>query len=153
MSKSVVITSATRTAVGSLGKALKNIPSEELGSVVIKEVIKRSNIKSSDIDETIMGQVLTGGAGQNPARQAAMKSGIPKEKPAYVVNQVCGSGLRSIASGFQSIKLGDSKIVIAGGQESMSLAPHAIHLRDGKKIGDTELVDTMIKDGFWDAFH
>ena len=153
MSKSVVITSATRTAVGSLGKALKNIPSEELGSVVIKEVIKRSNIKSSDIDETIMGQVLTGGTGQNPARQAAMKSGIPKEKPAYIVNQVCGSGLRSIASGFQSIKLGDSKIVIAGGQESMSLAPHAIHLRDGKKIGDTELVDTMIKDGLWDAFH
>ena len=153
MSKSVVITSATRTAVGSLGKALKNIPSEELGSVVIKEVIKRSNIKSSDIDETIMGQVLTGGTGQNPARQAAMKSGIPKEKPAYIVNQVCGSGLRSIASGFQSIKSGDSKIVIAGGQESMSLAPHAIHLRDGKKIGDTELVDTMIKDGLWDAFH
>ena len=153
MSKSVVITSATRTAVGSLGKALKNIPAEELGSVVIKEVIKRSNIKSSDIDETIMGQVLTGGTGQNPARQAAMKSGVPKEKPAYIVNQVCGSGLRSIASGFQSIKSGDSKIVIAGGQENMSLAPHAIHLRDGKKIGDTELVDTMIKDGLWDAFH
>ena len=153
MSNSVVITSATRTAVGSLGKALKNIPSEELGSVVIKEAIKRSNIKSSDVDETIMGQVLTGGTGQNPARQAAMKSGVPKEKPAYIVNQVCGSGLRSIASGFQSIKSGDSKIVIAGGQESMSLAPHAIHLRDGKKIGDTELVDTMIKDGLWDAFH
>ena len=133
MSKSVVITSATRTAVGSLGKALKNIPGEELGSVVIKEVIKRSNIKSSDIDETIMGQVLTGGTGQNPASQAAMKSGIPKEKPAYIVNQVCGSGLRSIASGFQSIKSGDSKIVIAGGQENMALAPHAIHLRDGKK--------------------
>ena len=153
MSKSVVITSATRTAVGSLGKALKNIPSEELGSAVIKEVIKRSNIISSDIDEIIMGQVLTGGTGQNPARQAAMKSGIPKEKPAYIVNQVCGSGLRSIASGFQSIKSEDSKIVIAGGQENMSLAPHAIHLRDGKKIGDTELVDTMIKDGLWDAFH
>ena len=153
MSNSVVITSATRTAVGSLGKALKNIPSEELGSVVIKEAIKRSNIKSSDVDETIMGQVLTGGTGQNPARQAAMKSGVPKEKPAYIVNQVCGSGLRSIASGFQSIKSGDSKIVIAGGQESMSLAPHAIHLRDGKKIGDTELIDTMIKDGLWDAFH
>ena len=153
MRKSVVITAATRTAVGSLGKALKNIPSEELGSVVIKEVIKKSNISSSDIDETIMGQVLTGGTGQNPARQAAMKSGIPKEKPAYIVNQVCGSGLRSIASGFQSIKSGDSKIVIAGGQENMSLAPHAIHLRDGKKIGDTELIDTMIKDGLWDAFH
>ena len=153
MNKSVVITSAVRTAVGSLGKALKNIPSEELGSAVIKEAINRSNIKSSEVDETIMGQVLTGGTGQNPARQAAMKSGIPKEKPAYIVNQVCGSGLRSIASAFQSIKTGDSKIVIAGGQENMSLAPHAIHLRDGKKIGNTELVDTMIKDGLWDAFH
>ena len=100
-----------------------------------------------------MGQVLTGGSGQNPARQAAIKSGIPKEKPAYIVNQVCGSGIRSIASGFQSIKSGDSKIVIAGGQENMSLAPHAIHLRDGKKLGDAELIDTMIKDGLWDAFH
>ena len=153
MSKSVVITSAVRTAVGSLGKALKNIPSEELGSTVIKEAINRSNIKSADVDEIIMGQVLTGGTGQNPARQAAMKSGIPKEKPAYIVNQVCGSGLRSIASGFQSIKSGDSKIVIAGGQENMSLAPHAIHLRDGKKLGNSELIDTMIKDGLWDAFH
>ena len=99
-----------------------------------------------------MGQVLTGATGQNPARQASIKSGIPKEKPAYVVNQVCGSGIRSIASGFQSIKSGDSKIVIAGGQENMSLAPHAIHLRDGKKLGDAELIDTMIKDGLWDAF-
>ncbi len=153
MNKTVVITSAARTAVGSLGKSLKNVPSEELGSTVIKEVINRSNIKSADVDETIIGQVLTGGTGQNPARQAAMKSGIPKEKPAYIVNQVCGSGLRSVASGFQSIKSGDSKIVIAGGQENMSLAPHAIHLRDGKKIGNTELVDTMIKDGLWDAFH
>ena len=100
-----------------------------------------------------MGQVLTSSAGQNPARQAAMMSGIPKEKPAHIVNQVCGSGIRSVASGFQSIKSEDSKIVIAGGQESMSLAPHAIHLRDGKKLGDTELVDTMIKDGLWDAFN
>ena len=153
MSKSVVITAATRTAVGSLGKSLKNVPGEELGSTVIKETIKRSNLKPADIDEVIMGQVLTGGAGQNPARQAAMKSGVPKEKPAYVVNQVCGSGIRSIASGFQSIKSGDSNIVIAGGQESMSLAPHAVHLRDGKKLGNTELTDTMIKDGLWDAFH
>ena len=153
MSKSVVITAATRTAVGSLGKSLKNIPGEELGSTVIKETIKRSNIKPTEVDEVIMGQVLTAGAGQNPARQAAMKSGVPKEKPAYIVNQVCGSGIRSIASGFQSIKSGDSNIVIAGGQESMSLAPHAIHLRDGKKLGNTELTDTMIKDGLWDAFH
>jgi len=153
MSKSVVITAATRTAVGSLGKSLKNVPGEELGSTVIKETIKRSNLKPADIDEVIMGQVLTGGAGQNPARQAAMKSGVPKEKPAYVVNQVCGSGIRSIASGFQSIKSGDSNIVIAGGQESMSLAPHAVHLRDGKKLGDAKLIDTMIKDGLWDAFN
>ena len=153
MSKSIVITSATRTAVGSLGKSLRNIPGEELGSTVIKETIQRSNIKPAEVDEVIMGQVLTGGTGQNPARQSAMKSGIPKETPAYIVNQVCGSGIRSIASGFQSIKSGDSNIVIAGGQESMSLAPHAIHLRDGKKLGDTELIDTMIKDGLWDAFH
>ena len=148
-----MITAATRTAVGSIGKSLKNVPGEELGSTVIKETIKRSNLKPAEIDEVIMGQVLTGGAGQNPARQAAMKSGVPKEKPAYVVNQVCGSGIRSIASGFQSIKSGDSNIVIAGGQESMSLAPHAVHLRDGKKLGNTELTDTMIKDGLWDAFH
>ena len=153
MTNSVVITSATRTAIGSLGKALKNIPANELGSAVISESIKRSKLKNEDVDEVIMGQVLTGGTGQNPARQAAINSGIPKEKPAYIVNQVCGSGIRSVVSGFQSIKSGDSKIVIAGGQESMSLAPHAIHLRDGKKLGDTEMIDTMIKDGLWDAFN
>jgi acetyl-CoA C-acetyltransferase len=153
MDNSVVITSAVRTAVGSLGKSFKNISAHELGSEVIKSAIKFSKINSKEVDEIILGQVLTGGMGQNPARQAAIKSGIPKEKPAYVVNQVCGSGIRSIASGFQSIKSGDSKIVIAGGQENMSLAPHAIHLRDGKKLGDTALIDTMIKDGLWDAFH
>jgi acetyl-CoA C-acetyltransferase len=151
--KNIYITSAKRTAVGSLGKSLKNIKAEELGSAVISSVIDESQLKSNELDEVIMGQVLTGGSGQNTARQAAMKSGIPKEKPAYVVNQVCGSGIRSVASGFQSIKAGDSKILVAGGQESMSLAPHAIHLRDGKKLGDTALIDTMIKDGLWDAFH
>jgi acetyl-CoA C-acetyltransferase len=151
--KDIVITSALRTAVGSLGKSLKNVSAKDLGSVVISESIKKSKLKNDEIDEVIMGQVLTGGAGQNPARQAAIKSGIPKETPAYIVNQVCGSGIRSVASGFQSIKAGDSKIVIAGGQESMSLAPHAIHLRDGKKLGDTEIVDTLIKDGLWDAFN
>ena len=151
--KNVYLTSATRTAVGSLNKSLKNVPGFELGSTVISESIKRSGLKKNEVDEVILGQVLTGGAGQNPARQALIHSGIPKEKPAHIVNQVCGSGIRSIASGFQSIKSGDSKIVIAGGQESMSLAPHAIHLRDGKKLGDTELTDTMIKDGLWDAFH
>jgi len=153
MTNSVVITSANRTAVGSLGKTLKNIPADELGSAVILESIAKSNIKKDEVIEIIMGQVLTGGAGQNPARQAAIKSGIPKERPAYIVNQVCGSGIRSVVSGYQSIKCGDSKIVVAGGQENMSLAPHAIHLRDGKKLGDTEMIDTLIKDGLWDAFN
>ena len=153
MMKNVFVVSAVRTAVGSLGRSLKNIPGDELGSSVISKSLENSKIKKEDVDEVIMGQVLTGGTGQNPARQAAMKSGIPKEKPAFIVNQVCGSGIRSVASGFQSIKSGNSKIVIAGGQESMSLAPHAIHLRDGKKLGDTEMIDTMIRDGLWDAFH
>ena len=153
MANSVVITSASRTAVGSLGKSLRNISAIDLGCAVISESINKSKLNKEDIDEVIMGQVLTGGTGQNPARQAAIKSGIPKEKPAYIVNQVCGSGIRSVASGFQSIKALDSKIIIAGGQENMSLAPHAIHLRDGKKLGDTEMIDTMIKDGLWDAFN
>ena len=149
----VYITSALRTAVGSLGKSLKAFKAEDLGSAVISKNVIKSGLKNNDVDEIIMGQVLTGGSGQNPARQAAMKSGIPKEKPAYVVNQVCGSGIRSVASGLQSIIAGDSKILVAGGQENMSLAPHTIHLRNGKKLGDTELIDTMIKDGLWDAFH
>ena len=153
MTNSIVITSATRTAVGSLGKSLKNISANELGSSVIIESIKRSKLKPVDVDEVIMGQVLTGGTGQNPARQAAVNAGIPKEKPAYIVNQVCGSGIRSVVSGFQSILSADSNIVIAGGQENMSLAPHAIHLRDGKKLGDAQIMDTMIKDGLWDAFN
>ena len=151
--KDIVITSACRTAVGSLGKTLKKVKADEMGSAVISESMNKSKIKPAEIDEVIMGQVLTGGAGQNPARQAAIRSGIPKESPAFIVNQVCGSGIRSVASGFQSIKAGDSKIVIAGGQESMSLSPHAIHLREGKKLGDSEMIDTMIKDGLWDAFH
>ena len=149
----VVITSAVRTAVGSLNRSLKNVPGHELGSAVISESINRSNLKKDEVDEVIMGQVLTGGTGQNPARQASIHSGIPKEKPAFIVNQVCGSGIRSVVSGYQSIKAGNSSIIVAGGQESMSLAPHAIHLRDGKKLGDTEMTDTMIKDGLWDAFH
>jgi acetyl-CoA C-acetyltransferase len=149
----VVITNALRTAVGSLGKSLKNVPAPNLSAKVISSLLKNSGIKNNEIDEIILGQVLTGSAGQNPARQAAMQAGIPKEIPAYIVNQVCGSGIRSIASGFQSIKSGESKIVIAGGQENMSLAPHAVHLRDGKKLGDATITDTMIKDGLWDAFH
>ena len=151
--KEIYITSAVRTAVGSLGKTLKNISAEVLGSRVITEAINKSKIKNIEIDEVILGQVLTGGAGQNPARQAAIKSSIPIEKPAYIVNQVCGSGLRSVASAFQSIRSGDTNIIVAGGQENMSLAPHSIHLRDGKKLGDDKLIDTMIKDGLWDAFN
>ncbi len=153
MNKSVVITSAFRSAIGSLGKSLKNTPSHELGSLVIKENIKESELKQDEIDEIIMGQVLTAGLGQNPARQAAMEAGIPKETPAYLVNQVCGSGIRSVVSGFQSIRSGDSKILIAGGQENMSLSPHAVHIRDSKKIGDISMTDTMVKDGLWDAFY
>ena len=149
----IYITSAKRTAVGSLGKSLKNISSIDLGANVINSTIKHSKLKNEDINEVIFGQVLTGGIGQNSARQASIKSGIPKEVPAYVVNQVCGSGLRSVSSAYQSIKSGDTKVIIAGGQENMSLAPHVIHLREGKKLGDAQLIDTMIKDGLWDAFH
>jgi acetyl-CoA C-acetyltransferase len=149
----VVIVSASRTAVASLGKSLKNISADNLGAKVILDQINKLKLKKNNIDEVIFGQVLTGGCGQNPARQAAIKAGLSKETPAYVVNQVCGSGLRSIIAGYQGIVTGNSKIVIAGGQENMSLAPHVIHLREGKKIGDTELIDTMIKDGLWDAFH
>ena len=151
--KNIYITSALRTAVGSFGKTLKNVSSFDLGSEVISGVIDKSKIEKNAVDEIIMGQVLTAGIGQNPARQASIKAGVPKEVPAYIVNQVCGSGIRSVVSGFQSINSGNSKIIISGGQENMSLAPHTIHLRDGKKLGNTELIDTMIKDGLWDAFH
>ena len=151
--KNVVITSAVRTPVGTLGGSLKNIQGHILGSVVIKEVLKRSKIKSNDIDEVIMGQVLTGSAGQNPARQAAIQAGLPIDKTAYVINQVCGSGLRSVAAGYQAIMSNDADIIVAGGQESMSNAPHAINIRDGQKLEESKLVDTMIKDGLWDAFN
>jgi len=151
--KNIVITSALRTAIGSFNGSLKNIQADELGSVIIKENIKISKLKSNEIDEVIMGQVLTSATGQNPARQAAIKAEIPIEKTAYVINQVCGSGLRAIASGYQSILTKDSKIIIAGGQESMSNAPHAIHFRKNNKLEETNLIDTMIKDGLWDAFN
>ena len=149
----VYITACSRTAVGSLGKSLKNIKAEELGSAVISSNLRLNNIKKGEIDEIIIGQVLTAASGQNPARQAAIKSGIPYETPAYLVNQVCGSGLRSVISGFQSIKTNSAKIVISGGQENMSLAPHAVFLRNEKKPGDAKLIDTLIKDGLWDAFN
>ena len=129
--KEVVIVGAVRTPIGAYKGSLKHIKADQLGSIVIKEVLKKSKINKDVIDEVIMGQVLTGGAGQNPARQAAMKSGIPKEKPAYIVNQVCGSGIRSIASGFQSIKANDTKIIIAGGQESMTNSKEEMMLKDG----------------------
>tara|TARA_X000000368_G_scaffold417839_1_gene415411 strand:+ start:372 stop:1544 length:1173 start_codon:yes stop_codon:yes gene_type:complete len=151
--KKIIISSAVRTAIGSFGKTLKNTSAVELGSAVITEAIKKSKIRPSDVDEVIMGQVLTAGCGQNPARQSAIKSGVPVEKPSYLVNQVCGSGLRSIVSAYHSILTDSSKIVVAGGQESMSSSRHCIHLRDGKKIGNVELVDSMIKDGLWDAFN
>ena len=149
----VVITSALRTAIGTFDGSLKNIQAHNLGSIVVKETIKKSKLKFSEIDELIMGQVLTSSTGQNPARQAAVQAGIPIEKTAYIVNQVCGSGLRAVAAGYQSIISNDSKVVIAGGQESMTNAPHAIHFRNGKKLDEANLVDTMIKDGLWDAFN
>jgi len=151
--KSIVITSALRTAIGTFNGSLKSMQAHELGSVVIKENMKKSKLKSNEIDEIIMGQVLTGATGQNPARQAAIKAEIPIEKTAYVINQVCGSGLRAIAAGYQSILSEDSNIVIAGGQESMTNAPHAIHFRNNKKLEEKNLIDTMIKDGLWDAFN
>ncbi len=151
--KNIVITSATRTPIGALKGSLKDKEAHDLGSVVIKEVMKKSNIKPQDVDEIILGQVLTGSSGQNPARQAATKAGIPYEKTSYIINQVCGSGLRSIASGYQAILSKDVKIVVAGGQESMTNAPHAINFRAGQKLEEKNLIDTMIKDGLWDAFN
>ena len=151
--KNVVIISAVRTAIGAFDASLKHIQSHDLGSIVIKEVLKKSKLKSKDVDEVIMGQVLTAAAGQNPARQAAIKAGIPINKTAYVVNQVCGSGLRSVAMGYQAIRTNDASVIVAGGQESMSNAPHAINIRKNKKLEKSKLVDTMIKDGLWDAFN
>ena len=152
-SKEVVIVSAIRTPIGAYKGSLKNIKSHHLGSIVIKEVLKRSKFDKDEIDEVIMGQVLTASAGQNPARQAAINAGIPISKPAYIVNQVCGSGLRAVISGYQSIKLGESINIIAGGQENMSIAPHSIFYRDEKKISEDKLLDTMINDGLIDAFN
>ena len=151
--RSVVITSALRSAIGSFNGSLKNMQAHDIGSIVIKETIKKSNLKFNDIDDLIMGQVLTAGVGQNPARQAGIKAGLPVEKPAYVINQVCGSGLRSIAAGYQSIISNDAKIIISGGQESMTNSPHAINYRKDKKLDEAKLVDTMMKDGLWDAFN
>ena len=152
-SKEVVIASAIRTPIGTYKGSLKNIRSDQLGSIVIKEVLKRSKTTGEEIDEIIMGQVLTAGAGQNPARQAAINAGIPVSKPAHIINQVCGSGLRAVVSGYQSIKLGESLNVIVGGQENMSITPHSIFYRDKKNFSEDRLSDTMLKDGLIDAFY
>ena len=150
--KEVVIVSAVRTPIGDYKGSLKNFRSDQLGSIVIKGILNKSNFSKEEIDEVILGQVLTAGSGQNPARQASVKAGIPVSKPAHIVNQVCGSGLRAVISGYQSIRLGEAKNVISGGQENMSIAPHSIFYREEKVISREKLVDTMINDGLIDAF-
>ncbi len=152
-SNDVVITSALRTPIGRYKGSLKNLSASKLGSIVIKEVIYKSKLAVEEIDEVIMGHVLTSGLGQNPARQASIGAGLPVSKPAHIVNQVCGSGLRSVVSGYQSISLGENQIVVAGGQENMSRATHAIYYREDKKFSEKNLVDTMIKDGLLDYFN
>jgi acetyl-CoA C-acetyltransferase len=149
----VVIVSAVRSAVGSFNGGLSTLPAHELGALVIREALSRARVEPGEVSDVIMGQVLTAGQGQNPARQAAVRAGIPVETAALTINQVCGSGLRSAALGYQAIKSGDADIVVAGGQESMSLSTHCAHLRNGTKMGPLELVDTMIRDGLWDAFN
>jgi acetyl-CoA C-acetyltransferase len=149
----IVIASAARTPIGSFNGGLASLPAHELGKIAIKAALERAKTEAGEVSEVVLGQVLTAATGQNPARQAAVLAGIPVERTAYAINQLCGSGLRSVALGFQAIRLGDSDIVVAGGQESMSQAPHAAHLRNGTKMGSMEMVDTMIKDGLWDAFN
>ncbi len=152
-SSSIVIASAARTAVGSFNGAFATVPAHELGAAALKAALERAGVDAAEVDEVILGQVLQAGEGQNPARQAAIKAGVPNEATAWSVNQLCGSGLRAVALGMQQIALGDAKIIVAGGQESMSMAPHAAHLRGGTKMGDMKMVDTMIKDGLTDAFY
>ena len=149
----VVITSALRTPIGTYKGSLKDLSADKLGALAIKEAIHKSNLKPDQIDEVIMGHVLTSGLGQNPARQASIHAGIPVSKPAHIINQVCGSGLRSIVSGFQSIKLEENKIIVSGGQENMSRAPHSLFYRENKKLDESKLVDTMINDGLIDSFN
>jgi acetyl-CoA C-acetyltransferase len=149
----VVIAAAARTPVGAFNGGLSTLSAAELGRIAIADALKRAKVEPGQVDEVILGQILTAGAGQNPARQAAVAAGVPYEKTAYQINQLCGSGLRAVALGYQAIQLGDSAIVVAGGQESMSQSPHCMHLRGGTKMGNAELVDTMIKDGLWDAFN
>jgi acetyl-CoA C-acetyltransferase len=150
---SIVIASAARTAVGAFNGAFGAIPAHELGATAIRGALARAGVEAGEVDEVILGQVLQAAEGQNPARQAAMKAGIPQEATAWSVNQLCGSGLRAVALGMQQIALGDARIIVAGGQESMSMAPHAAHLRSGTKMGDMKMIDTMIRDGLTDAFY
>jgi acetyl-CoA C-acetyltransferase len=149
----IVIAGAARTPVGAFNGAFAAVPAHKLGQAAIVEAMSRAAVEGAEVDEVVLGQILTAGTGQNPARQAAVAAGIPVEKTAYGINQLCGSGLRSVALAFQAIHCGDNAIIVAGGQESMSQAPHCMHLRAGTKMGDAQLVDTMIKDGLWDAFH
>ncbi len=149
----VVIVAAKRTAVGSFNGTLADTPAHQLGTIAIKAALADCGVKPEEVDEVVLGQVLTAATGQGPGRQAAMGAGIPKEKTAYTINQICGSGLRAVALGYQAIACGDADIMVCGGQESMSMSPHAIHMRNGVKFGDAKLVDTMIKDGLWDAFN
>ena len=149
----VVIVGAARTPVGAFNGGLSSVSASYLGQVAIAEALRRAKVAPAEVTEVILGQILTAGTGQNPARQAAIGAGIPAEKTAYVINQLCGSGLRAVALGSQAIQVGDSEIVVAGGQESMSQAPHCMHLRNGVKMGDAPMIDTMIKDGLWDAFN
>ena len=153
MAIDIVIASAARTPIGSFNGAFGAVPAHDLGKAAIKGALERAKVKPEEVDEVIMGQILTGGQGQNPARQAAVNSGIPVEKTALGINQLCGSGLRAVAFGWQAIRNGDANIMVVGGQESMSQAPHVAHMRDGTKMGDFKLVDSMIKDGLWDAFN
>ncbi|MEP9397813.1 acetyl-CoA C-acetyltransferase [Mesorhizobium sp. KR2-14] len=152
-SNAIVIASAARTPVGSFNGAFASIPAHELGAVAIREALTRASVEGQEVDEVILGQVLQAGQGQNPARQASIGAGLPKETTAWSLNQVCGSGLRSIALGMQQIATGDARIIVAGGQESMSMSPHCQHLRAGVKMGDYSMIDTMIRDGLWDAFN
>ncbi len=149
----IVIASAARTPVGSFNGALSGLPAHDLGAIAIKAALQRAGVEAAEVNEVILGQVLQAGAGQGPARQASIKAGVPVEAPAWSLNQLCGSGLRAVALAYQQVAGGDADVVVAGGQESMSQSPHAAHLRNGKKMGDLNMVDTMIKDGLWDAFH
>jgi acetyl-CoA C-acetyltransferase len=153
MTQDVVIAQAARTPIGSFNSSLAAVSAADLGTIAVQEALARAGVSAEDVSEVILGNVLTAGLGQNPSRQASINAGVPDMVPAYTINHVCGSGLKAVGLAAQAIRTGDSSIVVAGGQESMSQAPHAMHLRNGTKMGDGALVDTMIRDGLWDAFN